>query len=60
MGVTTEAQKRASMKYQRRMIRQVNLKLNRGTDADLIAHLEKVDNVQEYIKDLIRQDMRGE
>ena len=34
------------------------LKLNRNTDKELIAHLERQQNIQEYLKRLIREDMR--
>jgi hypothetical protein len=35
--------------------------LSKNTDAALIEHLEKIDNVQGYIKNLIRADiMKGE
>ena len=52
----TEAQQRAKKKY-----------LSKGkritvdfypTESDLIAHLEKQDKKQTYIKDLIRKDMQ--
>ena len=34
------------------------LKLNRNNDKELIAHLEQQANIQEYLKRLIREDMR--
>lgn len=34
------------------------LKLNRKTDADLIRQLESQQNIQEYLKHLIREDMK--
>lgn len=36
------------------------LKLNRNTDAELIQQLESQQNIQEYLKRLIRNDMKGE
>lgn len=40
------------------------LKLSRGTDAELIERLEQEENVQSYLKNLIREDIarsaRGE
>ena len=57
--MTTEAQKRAQKKYDeanRDKFRMIHLKLNRDTDADVIEKLESVDNIQGYIKDLIRSD----
>lgn len=37
--------------------RSVKMKLNNRTDADIIAHLDSLDNVQGYIKSLIRADI---
>lgn len=54
----TEAQKRAREKYEARMTMQVKMKLNKGTDADIIAKLESVPNKQGYIKGLIRDDIK--
>ena len=36
----------------------VGLKLNRNTDADIIAELEQVESRQGYIKSVIRQDLK--
>lgn len=54
---TTEAQKRAVRKYDAANTKQVHLKLNKVTDADILAHLERQENIQGYIKRLIREDM---
>lgn len=43
--------------YQRKNIRQIRLKLNRKTEPELIAWLESKDNIQGYIKDIVRKDM---
>ena len=51
------ARVRASMKYNAKNIKQLKLNLNKKTDADIIKHLDKKDNVQGYIKKLIRDDM---
>ena len=56
----TEAQKRAQKKYDeahKKDFRMVQLKLNRETDADIIAKLETSGNIQGYIKALIRSDI---
>lgn len=53
------AQVRASMKYNRTHVKQVKMDLNRKTDADIIAHLESLPNVQGYLKQLIRNDMNS-
>lgn len=37
---------------------QMNIKLNKNTDADILAHLTRVGNKQGYIKALIRADMK--
>lgn len=52
--MTTSAQSRASAKYDKAHTKGIYLKLNIETDKDIIEHLEKVENVQGYIKKLIR------
>ena len=54
----TEAKRRANRKYDASHTRQVHLKLNVKTDADILEHLDQQENVQGYIKDLIREDMK--
>ena len=54
----TEAQKNASKKYDKENTRTFTIKLNYNTDADLIAFLEMLSNVQGYIKELISRDLR--
>lgn len=56
--MTSEAQKRASAKYDAENTVQIKLKLNKNTDADIIRKLDAVENKQKYIKDLIRSDLR--
>ncbi len=56
--MTTEAQKRASERYDAANTIQFKLKLNRKTDADIIAKLESVEKKQTYIKELIRADLK--
>lgn len=51
------ARVRASMKYNSKNIKQLKLNLNKKTDSDIIQHLDQKDNVQGYIKKLIRDDM---
>lgn len=48
---------KASAKYNESNVKQVKMNLNRKTDADILKHLEKIDNIQGYIKSLIRKDM---
>ena len=55
----TEAQKRAQEKYDSNNTIQFKMKLNGGTDKDIIDRLNEVENKQGYIKNLIRQDIKG-
>lgn len=52
--MATEAQKRATLKYDAANTTQVHLKLNNRTDADILAYLAQLDNVQGFIKSAIR------
>lgn len=60
-GERTEQQRRqrskASTKYNAVHVRQIKLNLNRRTDADILQRLDSLENVQGYIKALIRRDM---
>ena len=56
--MSSEAQIRASIKYNAKMVKQIKLALNKETDADIIEWLGQQDNMQGYIKNLIREDMR--
>lgn len=58
MSMATEAQRRAVAKYDAKNTKTYAIKLNRKTDADLIAKLESVGSVQGYLKDLIRKDTK--
>jgi len=44
-------------KYDAKNTRRYGLKLNLGTDADIINKLDKVKSIQGYIKGLIRKDI---
>ena len=55
----TEAQKKASKKYDAANTRTFTIKLNYNTDADAIAYLETQGNVQGLIKGLIREKIGG-
>lgn len=50
----------ATAEYDRNNCTRVNLKLNNKTDADIIERLGGVENVQGYIKAIIRNEMEGE
>lgn len=54
---TTEAMKRAVRRYDDANTKQIILKLNLKTDADILAKLDSVENRQGYIKELIRADI---
>lgn len=56
--MATEAQKRATRKYDAANTKQYHLKLNTKTDADMIEWIDRLDNFQGYIKYLIKKAMR--
>lgn len=57
----TDAKRRTNMDYDRKNTKLIGMKLNKNTDADILAHLGKQENIQGYLKRLIREDMkRGE
>ena len=55
----SSAQLKAQSRYDKAHTQQILFKLNRTTDADILAKLEDVENKQGYVKQLIRQDIRG-
>ena len=57
--MATKAQREAVRRYDDAHTRQIKLKLNITTDADVIERLRAVDNVQGYIKGLIRKDIKA-
>lgn len=54
----SDAEKRASKKYDQKNTKVVTLKLNKTTDEDILAVLDACQNKQGYIKDLIRKDIK--
>ena len=46
----------ATVEYDKMNCTRINLKLNNKTDADIIRKLDGVENMQGYIKSLIRKD----
>lgn len=46
------------LKYMKKTIRRYTVDVNRNTEPELLAHLEKQPNVAKYIKGLIRADMK--
>lgn len=53
--MSSEAQKRASAKYDADNTVRITLKLNRKTDADIIQKLESKPNKNAYIKAKLRE-----
>lgn len=47
----------AQARYQAKTRKRLPINLNTNTDQDIIAFLETLDNLNGYIKDLIRADM---
>lgn len=54
----SEATKKAIRKYDDKMTRQIKMKFNIKTDADILKKLDSVPNKQGYIKQLIRDDLK--
>ena len=54
-----ESQLRAGAKYDKANTKGLYLKLNIKTDADIIQRLEKEENKQGYITQLIRDDLNN-
>ena len=46
--------------YEKENIRQIRLKINRKTETELLEWVEKQENIQGYIKQLIRKDMENQ
>lgn len=55
--MSTEAEKRASRKYDKEHVVQISVKLNKKTDEDILKFLKGIENKQGYIKTLIRHDI---
>lgn len=53
----TEAQKRATIKYEKQNIKRIVLKLNVKTDNDIIQYLNTKDNINGYLKELVRNNI---
>lgn len=57
--MVTEARKKAVRKYDAKNTRQYHLKLNLGTDDDIIKEFDSQQSIQGYIKRLVREDIRN-
>lgn len=55
--MASEAQLRASRKYDKTNTKNYPIKINKRTEKDIYEHLEKTENVNGYIKELIRKDI---
>ena len=53
-----DAQYRASEKYRKNNIRRIVVSLNRNTDQDIIDFLDTKDNIQGYIKEVLRSEIK--
>jgi len=56
---STDAQIRASAKYNKENVKMIVLHLNVTTDKDILDYLSSKENKTGYIKQLIRDDMRN-
>lgn len=57
--MVSENQKIYDAKYKKENQRQVVVKINRKTEPELLDWVEQHENLQGYIKDLIRADMEA-
>lgn len=58
--MVSDKKKASNARFDAENTRQVKLKLNLRTDADILDKLDRTENVQGYIKALIREDMKRE
>lgn len=56
--MASKAQRAAVARYDAANTKRYTVKINKNTEADILAHLEEIDNVAGYIKALIREDMK--
>ena len=47
-------------RYEKENIRQIRFKINRKTEPELLEWIENKENIQGYIKQLIREDMENQ
>lgn len=57
MAKTSVARIKASDKYNKANMVNLNIRVNRKTDADVVEHLLTIENKRAYILSLIREDM---
>ena len=58
MSETTGSKYAAQARYNERTRKRIPFNLNINTDQDILDHLKSINNVQGYIKRLIRDDMQ--
>ena len=58
MSETTGSKYAAQARYNDRTRKRIPFNLNTNTDQDIIEYLESLDNVNGYLKRLIREDMK--
>ena len=56
---STEAQRRAALKWQREKTKTYNIRLRLNEDADVIARLDEM-GITQYIRRLVREDIERE
>lgn len=57
MAAGSETKKAYDENYQKQNIRQIRLSMNRKTEPEILEWLEKKENIQGYIKKIIKEDM---
>lgn len=55
---TTDAQMRATIKYEKANVRRYALKVNKNTEADIIEFLDGLKSFNGEIKRMIREEMK--
>lgn len=60
MAKTSEAKMRANSKYEKKNIRQILLKFHKTHEAEIIEKLDSVPSKNNYIRQLILQDLERE
>ena len=58
--MATPAQVKATTTYIKKHLRQYVIRANKETEADLVAWLDAQENVTQYLKGLVRADMKKE
>ena len=53
-----DPQFRKQARYDKKNTKSFSLKLNKGTDADILEKFKECDNVSQYLKQLVRQDIK--